>query len=414
MRHLARLLLPACILLLLAIAACGGSPPPNDPDPDPDPDPPPAGSAVQQVATGTSFSLALISDGALYAWGANSVGQLGDGTTTASSRPGLVSGTARYTEVAAGTDHVLALDTDGNVWAWGHNNRGQVGVGWPGPSLETQRYLEPTQVELEGIVAVAARGSASYALDDEGVVWAWGNNSDHELGDGTQVSRGVPEPVQIGDDVVIVELFAGFGHAHAIDSNGETWYWGDNGIMLGTGSVASAPSPVQAALGTSLDQLSLTNYASSTGHVLAVDSDGTLYGWGSARYGELSGPSDTFLVQAPTAVPDAPSNVTSIAAGGGVSLAVSGGEVYTWGTSFFGELGDGTTGGAERRQPSKLDGLSDVRQVAVGALTNEAFGRHALALTTAGEVYAWGYNAAGQLGTGDQTDRVTPQLVAFD
>src|SRR5690606_34382833 len=128
-------------------------------------DPPPGAQDIVAVAAGVSFSVALADDGSVYAWGHNASGQLGNGAFENESRPVNVAALANVTQIAAGLRHVLALDGGGEVWAWGHNNRGQIGVGWPGPSVDTQQYREPVNVGLSNIVAVAARGDASYALD---------------------------------------------------------------------------------------------------------------------------------------------------------------------------------------------------------------------------------------------------------
>ena len=109
-----------------------------------------------------------------------------------------------------------------------------------------------------------------------------------------------------------------------------------------------------------------------------------------------------------------PAPVSSVAAGGAVSIAVSDGDVYTWGTSYFGELGDGTSNGTTRREPAKLAGLSGVTAVSVSPLQNPNVGRHALALTGTGNVYAWGSNDAGELGKGDEVDALKPVLVEFE
>ncbi len=399
----------AVLASLLLASACGGPA-----GPDGEEDPPPGGQGVSAVAAGSSFSVALMDDGTVYAWGLNSSGQLGNGGLGDASRPVRVVGLEGVSQIAAGLRHVLALDTSGQVWAWGHNNRGQIGLGWPGPTLETQEYRQPVDVGLSSIVAVVARGDSSYALDASGTVWAWGNNSYYELGDGTNQSRGEPAAIAFPEGVVIEALFAGVRHARAIDSDGGVWIWGDDAFNLGNGSAAHIGLPTKADPASALGLLGSAEFSASGGHVLAIGPGGELHGWGSNSAGELAMPGTTSSVGVPTPVPDAPTPVSSVAAGGSFSVAVSEGAVYTWGTSYFGELGDGTSDGATRRQPASLEGLTNVTAVAAAPLRNPSFGRHVLALTADGDIYAWGFNRSGELGKGDEVDALEPVLVRFE
>jgi alpha-tubulin suppressor-like RCC1 family protein len=140
-----------------------------------------------------SFSLALKSDGTIWAWGENAIGQLGDGTTTERHTPVQV-GTpplGEVTAVAAGQGHNLALRSDGTVWAWGLNARGELGDG------TTTDRLTPVQVQnLSGIKAIGAGDNHSLAVRSDGTVWAWGFNIRGQLGDGTTTDRHTPVQVQ--------------------------------------------------------------------------------------------------------------------------------------------------------------------------------------------------------------------------
>lgn len=405
----ARAPLYAILVVIVALAAaCGGPTEPKD-----DGSPPPDGQGVVAVAVGSSFSVALMEDGTVFTWGNNSSGELGNGGLADSSRPVQVAGLQDVTQIAAGLRHVLALDSAGEVWAWGHNNRGQIGMGWPGPLLETQQYREPVNLGLSDIVAVATRGEASYALDASGALWAWGNNSYFELGDGTNQSRGEPAVIAFPGGAVIEAVFAGLRHAKALDSEGGVWIWGDDALRLGNGSADEVPIPAKVAEFSELDALGFVEQSASGSHVLAIGA-GELYGWGDNSDGAIAMPEDTFIVEVPTLVPNAPNPVSSVAAGGDFSVVVSDGDVYTWGTSYFGELGDGTTDGTTRRVPAKLEGLNDVVDVVAAPLRNASVGRHVLALTAEGSVYAWGFNGDGQVGDGSEAVALEPVLVRFE
>ena len=144
-------LLIALLLLPLPSPAKGGCPPPP-----------------VSVAAGNWHSLAVKSDGTVWAWGTNSVGELGDGTTTSCDTPVQVSGLSGVVAVAGGSYHNLALKSDGTVWAWGWNVAGELGDG------TTAQRDTPVQVSsLSGVLAVAAGNTLSLAVRSDGTVWAW-------------------------------------------------------------------------------------------------------------------------------------------------------------------------------------------------------------------------------------------------
>ena len=131
----------------------------------------PGHSANPQIAGGGEHSIALKSDGTVWAWGNNWVGQLGDGTTSHRSTPVQVSGLSGVIAIAGGGYHSIALKSDGTVWAWGWNEYGQLGDG------TTSHRSTPVQVSgLSGVIAIAGGGYHSIALKSDGTVWAWGNN----------------------------------------------------------------------------------------------------------------------------------------------------------------------------------------------------------------------------------------------
>src|SRR5438874_2911485 len=128
-------------------------------------------SEVTAVAAGKDHSLALIEGGTVMAWGRNSSGQLGNGTTTGSALPVSVGGLSEVTAIAAGTDHSLALRADGTVYAWGDNTTGELGNG------TTTSSSVPVQVSgLTGVTAIAAGSGYSLALLEGGTGEAWGAN----------------------------------------------------------------------------------------------------------------------------------------------------------------------------------------------------------------------------------------------
>jgi alpha-tubulin suppressor-like RCC1 family protein len=208
------------------------------------------------VACSGNHSLALLADGTVRAWGSNSSGQLGDGTTASRNSPVTVTGLSNVIAIAAGAEHSLALRSDGSVWAWGSNTNGKLGDG------TTSNRLTPTATLLtSGITAIAAGYMNSVALRGvDGVVLSWGINETGQLGNGSTSPgfRSQPFPVISLTGVVEISFGSGgLGHGLALLSNGTVWAWGDNQMgnnnsgtplfgRLGNGSSAPfSATPVQ-------------------------------------------------------------------------------------------------------------------------------------------------------------------------
>src|ERR1700730_465803 len=159
-------------------------------------DPPvPGVQGVAGLAAGQGFSLALMKDGTVTAWGFNNPG-LGDGKSTFSYVPVQVSGLSGVTAIAAGRFHGVALRGDGTVVAWGSNGRGQLGDG-----TTIDRTVPVPVSGLSGGRAIAAGGDDSLALLEDGTVMAWGQNQGGQLGDGTTIDSDVPVAVHGLSDV---------------------------------------------------------------------------------------------------------------------------------------------------------------------------------------------------------------------
>jgi uncharacterized delta-60 repeat protein len=144
--------------------------------------------AIAAVAAGNYHSVALTADGRVFTWGANWYGQLGNGTTSERRTPGELSSLSQVVSVAGGGFHTLAVRADGGVLSWGHNQEGQLG-------RTTGPTTSPGLVGgLSGIVAVASGATSSHnlGLRSNGQVYAWGRNSQGQLGDGTTIQRLTP------------------------------------------------------------------------------------------------------------------------------------------------------------------------------------------------------------------------------
>ena len=178
-------------------------------------------SNMVNVAAGAGHALALKSDGTVWAWGADNHGQLGDGGTLGySDTPVQVSGLSNIVAICAGDDYSLALDTNGCVWAWGLDNVGQLGDG----GVEAANR-SPVMV-LTNIEQIAAGATHSVAVDKGEKLWAWGSDGVGQLGDGGSVGTNLP--IQILELSNIVSVAAGSDASVALDGNGNVWQWGSS------------------------------------------------------------------------------------------------------------------------------------------------------------------------------------------
>ena len=222
-------------------------------------------TGVVQVAGGSAHSLALKSDGTVWAWGYNVNGQLGDANNgTSRNTPVQVLNLAGVVQIASGgIRHSLALKSDGTVWAWGWNIFGQLGDG-----TNTDRNV-PAQVSgLTDMVQIAGGQYHSLAVKSDGTVWSWGRNLDGQLGDGTDTNSNVPVQA-LGLTGVVQSASCGFGHSLALKSDGTVWAWGANSQgQVGDGTTAQRSTPVQV-----LGLVGMTHIAGGSFHSLAVQAD---------------------------------------------------------------------------------------------------------------------------------------------
>lgn len=318
-----------------------------------------AGMVVTPAAVVSSVSLgrshaAAVSASRLFTWGANEAGELGQGDTVERHAPAELASELRFSTLAAGDDFTCALDELGSAYCFGANDRGQLGQG-----DRAERHA-PVHVPLP----VAARSITTdfahvCALLADARLFCWGRNQEGELGQDDAVppqndetARDALEPVEVpGADFASAD--AGDGHTCAVRLNGSLWCWGRNtGHQLGEGDDAQVRHPIQ--VGTELDWLRVD---SGQQHSVALKRDHSLWVWG------LNEASNS---------------------GEGFPLGMDVDEVVS---------------------PTRLGTASDWVTIATRVF-------HTCAVNRAGELWCWGRNVEGQLGTGDTLLRKEPTLVA--
>jgi len=367
-------------------------------------------SNAVSIAAGGYHSLAVTSDGAVYAWGYNSNGELGNGghDYNAHNLPAQVISPTDATQpltgaaqVAAGANFSLALMRDGTVYAWGYDGYGQLGAGDTTDRSTAVQVAGPVDASrpLTGVVAVAAGTYHSLALTAGGQVYAWGRNYEGELGTGDTTGHATPVTVTVasGDPLTnVVSIAAGDYHSLAMTSDGQVYAWGDNDNgQLGVDDTTRRYTavPVASPFDATKPMTGIVAVAGANSFSLFLSNSGTVFGTGYNANGQL-GTGDTTRQTVPVTVTSlAGVTVQAIAASDdNFSLALaSDGTVYAWGLNNYGQLGSGDTANSSRAH--QVGGLS-------GATAVAANGDHSMALLQDGTVREWGADYYGQLGDG--------------
>ncbi|HKW84869.1 MAG TPA: hypothetical protein VJN68_14050 [Burkholderiaceae bacterium] len=298
--------------------------------------------------------------------------------------------------VSVGWNHACAVEADGRVACWGQNSQGQLGDG------TGVNRLVPTFVP--GVIdAVAVKGvdqDQTCVLRANGGVLCWGANAFGELGDGTTVNRLSPVAAVLPRPAISIDIggddFDQTAHACAVLDDHTVWCWGANRFgALGDGTVTPrvTPAPVPG----------LTNAVSvgaGGGDMsCALLSSGTASCWGRNVNGEL-GNGDTSMTQSNVPVP-----VVGVANGAVLSLGFNGviltrtGSVLSWGFNAVGEVGDGTN--INRFSAVPVSNLSDIVAIGAGDF-------HSCAVHATGAASCWGENFGGALGDGTTVDSNIP------
>ena len=384
------LLCSLCVLLGAVGAGCGGSSRRTGR---------PLGSVVTgpiaSIAGGGFAGYALLTNGRVWAWGDDLEGQIGTGGGwQLSATPVEVPGLTEVIAIAGGQNTAYALRRDGSVWGWGDDVQDELGDDGASPRQIPKRIGVPA-----GVVAIEAGAFSAYALRRDGTVWAWGSNSFGQLGAGdTIVPSGIPRRVH--SLPAIVAVAAGSGDGYALDRNGRVWAWGDNSLgQLGTGGcvasrvvtrdgsqcpLAGGPVEVRGLTG-------VTAIAAGADTAYALRRDGTVWGWGDGSFGALGIRIGRPFADRPVRIRGL-EHVVAITAGACSGYAIlRDGSVSAWGRGIDGELGDGSA--ANQTAPTKVFALTGVIKLAGGGTTAYALDRH-------GQVWAWGSGLYGQLGNG--------------
>jgi alpha-tubulin suppressor-like RCC1 family protein len=372
-----------------------------------------AGLCVALVGLAGSAAQADGGPGSLIAWGDGTSGELGNtptGSPTGANTPvdvspGVIPAGTTFTQLAAGDGDSFALSTSGVLYAWGSNNDGVLGDN----EAESQANV-PVAVSAGAIppgstiTQVAAGEVSTVALSSLGKAYAWGENGfNGQLGDGENEAE-ADAPVAVSQGAIpigttISQIDAGYVFNLALNSTGQLFAWGDNASdELGNAAAGmQADVPVAVSPGAIPNGTTFTQISAGGFHALALSSTGKVYAWGEDYEGEAGNNTEHTNQPVPVAVTfPAGVTITQISAGYEHDLALSStGQLYAWGDNSDGELGDNAAESQANAPVAVSAGAIAPGTQIVQIVAGKFF---SLALSSTGQAYAWGFNAGGMLG----------------
>ncbi|MFT3766507.1 MAG: hypothetical protein QM820_13490 [Minicystis sp.] len=412
--------------------------------------PAPAGNGTDWIDVGAGASFTCARDGSkqISCWGTNGSGQVGDGTTSTRTSPTpTAGGISDFVSLDVGNNHSCALRENGSVWCWGANTRGQIGDG------TNNNATSPTAVVDPGPwLSVSAGVEFSCAVKGDHTLWCWGLDTSRQLGDGKTTNSNVPvqektlatdwaqvtagsayacgvkldgkrscwgtnslgqgadgtvnaitQPNAFDTATTWAHIEAGDLAACALRTDGTLWCWGDGSLGQTAQPGAEGPLLMPAQVGTDTDWKTI---ASGLRFGCGLRADNRIYCWGNASRAALgigfaSDRSDPTLVGADTDWAD-----VDVQLDDGCAIKTNG-DLYCWGRNVLGTLGDGTT--ITRTAPTQIGTGKTWKRIALGRT-------HTCGIATSNGtdgVYCWGADGNGEQGNGTGTmAQLTPSSLS--
>ncbi len=367
------------------------------------------------------LSAKIFQEGTLWSWGLNNFGQLGIATGGSQvgnpdgyrSVPVTVSlGAYNWRKACAGTYGGIALQSDGALQVWGGNNFGQLGISNPSTGNLYGAILYGGTKDWRDISDGATEGFAGIRVD--GSLWIWGRNDNGQLGIGTTGNRSTPVTTFAGGNNW-KQVSMGWKHTVAIKSDGTLWVWGSNlssRLGIGTTSSIGVSTPITTFAGGNTWKQVACGY----GHVMAIKTDGTLWGWGRNTEGQIGIPSISSAGIAAVTIPQQIEDIgykwKQVSCGAAHCAAIAeNGSLWAWGANDYGQIGNDESGiYTSPWQVGTNFGSrysSDIwRQVACGYYQTSA-------VKSDGTLWVWGRNNAGQIGIGITNEGISTPVTTI-
>ena len=358
--------------------------------------------ANPQIETGNGFTAILKADGTVWTIGKNENGQLGDGTNEEKIEAVQVkidenTYLTNVIKISVGEEHVLALTKEGKVYAWGANTYGQLGQNNTNDSNYAKAVLkEGGSGYLDRIVDISAGSYGSIAINEFGWVYVWGNGTYGEIGNSSITSNYTPVKNTLNTGI---SASMGLGHATALGQNGTVYTWGGNTYgELGIGNTTNSATVLKVA--EEVTQVSASGY-----ETILEKIDGNLYGTGLNTSGQLA--DGTIVNKTSFTKMTLPSTVTTdnqvkyVKAGKEItSVMLEDGTVWTVGNNVNGTLGNGTNENSSAFVQAKTKEANLENSLIIGRNN----GVNSATINESGRVYTTGLNTYGQIGNNTKDD----------
>ncbi|MBQ3706139.1 MAG: hypothetical protein II888_06760 [Clostridia bacterium] len=348
---------------------------------------------VARLRNGGSFVYVVREDGSILGWGDNRKGQLGTSPAKLLLKPRPAADGMDgkdLLDIQCGNENTLFLTKSGEVYTCGTDSRGAQGLGKPSGSVKT-----PTKIPgLEHIVQISCGFGHNAALDAEGHIWIWGRNDYGQLGLGDRATRNRPEKLPLEG---MVSVNCGGKFTLAQDREGQLWGWGSNTYQVlfpGRKQYYATPSVLAGFEGKNIVQ-----FSGGSDCAFWLDDQGTVWTRGRNEYKQLGSSAAAWKTSPELTTVDIPEKVRTVCAYSAATAALTeNGNVYIWGSTSAGQLGNGKAPNGSL--PVLVWDTGDAVEVAMGSLISSL-------RTADGKVYVSGYNAYGQLGNGKKVSSRT-------
>lgn len=338
--------------------------------------------AERPIAVGDLHGCGIAQGGAAHCWGANTYGQLGNGTRTSSTSPVAVAGGFAFSQIVTGFSHTCALDTGGAAYCWGYNGIGNLGRG------ATSLY-EATPAPVAGghtFEQLTAGAHHTCGLKADGSLWCWGYDGAGQLGDGSASFSSTAPAEALGGPYQQVD--AGYFSTCGVTTAGEAKCWGFNNVrQLGYSSYWRSPTPTAVDGGHVFSRVQVHSMAGC-----GVRTDGATLCWGSNAHGTLGQGTVSATLSGPVVVTGGHSFAQVDVGGGHACGVLADGTGYCWGLNSSGQLGT-ADGVYSTGTPTPVAGSDQWAFLSTGTSTT-------CGVTTTGAGKCWGLNNSGQAGTG--------------
>ncbi len=351
------------------------------------------GVKYNSVSGGRNFTCALTINGIVKCWGSNGSGQIGNGNTESRFLPIITSSGYSLNQLVSGENNSCGITKSGQLRCWGANGSGQIGKG-----SASSNECTPFNVDVSTNYIQLSKGTNhTCGITNAGVLKCWGANDNGQLGDGTKVSKASPVTIDSGVNYSQVVLSKNSNYSCAITTNGVLKCWGLNSSgQLGDGTLLDKSIPIVVDPNTTYTKISL-----SYDYICGITSAGNLKCWGSNSLSKIGDGTTTNVIN-PKLIDEGVTYQKIITGNLSTYGITSDGVLKGWGYQHSG-LGTGDNGS---KLPTVIDAGVKYSQVITSFNSN-----HSCAITNSGVLKCWGRNDYGQLGTGNTVSQNKPQVI---